>query len=93
MNLTNNVTTYIFNKLFRHGINNCFGAWTSLSRGSRLSPVSHPRAVLSNSSDENCLTPQINCQRAKKGVRSRNGKNAELGIFSEMPSTIKCGVN
>jgi hypothetical protein len=26
------------------------------------------------------------------GVSARNGKNAELGIFSEMPSTIKCGV-
>jgi hypothetical protein len=24
-------------------------------------------------------------------LTSRNGKNAELGIFPEMPSTIKCG--
>jgi hypothetical protein len=27
------------------------------------------------------------------GVSTRNRKNAELGIFYEMPSTIKCGVN
>jgi hypothetical protein len=27
------------------------------------------------------------------GVATPNGKNAELGIFSEMPSSTKCGVN
>jgi hypothetical protein len=27
------------------------------------------------------------------GATARNGKNAELGIFDEMPSSTKCGVN
>jgi hypothetical protein len=32
-------------------------------------------------------------QRRGNGVAIATGQNAELGIFDEMPSAIKCGVN